>query len=71
MTNAGGNNFNEYELLQQYCPEVVREKIVEDQDVITSGAVTSSIDLGLYLCEKWSGTEAKDKIRDTIDYPPV
>ncbi len=61
-------NFNEYESLQQYCGEVVRERIVEDGDVITSGAVSSSIDLGLYLCEKWAGKEAREKIRKMIDY---
>ena len=63
-------NFNEYESLQQYCGEVVKERIVEDQNIITSGAVSSSIDLGLYLCEKWAGKEAKEKIREMIDYHP-
>ncbi len=62
-------NHNEYESLKQYCSEVLKDRIVEDQDVITSGAVTSSIDLGLYLCEKWAGKEAKEKIREAIDYP--
>ena len=61
-------NFNEYETLKQYCGEVVEKKIVEDQDVITAGAVSSSIDLGLYLCEKWAGNEAKEKIKKTIDF---
>ena len=62
-------NFNEYESLKQYCAEVVEDRIVEDQDIITSGAVSSSIDMGLYLCEKWGGVEAKEKIKLMIDYP--
>jgi cyclohexyl-isocyanide hydratase len=62
-------NYLEYDTLRQYCSEVVEERIVEDGDVITSGAVTSSIDLGLYLCEKWASKEAKEKIREVIDYP--
>ncbi len=62
-------NYLEYETLKQYCGEVVEERIVEDDDVITSGAVTASIDLGLYLCEKWVSKEAKEKVREAIDYP--
>jgi len=30
--------------------------------------VTSSIDLGLYLCEKFAGYEDKEKIRKQMDY---
>jgi cyclohexyl-isocyanide hydratase len=41
---------------------------VEDGNVITSGAVSASIDLGLYLCEKWSGEKAKKEIRKKMDY---
>ena len=43
-------NFNEYENLKNYCKHVVDNRIVDDRNTITSGAVTSSIDLGLYLC---------------------
>jgi transcriptional regulator GlxA family with amidase domain len=61
-------NFQEYENLKKYCNEVVDDRIVEDGNVITSGAVSSSIDLGLYLCEKWSGLLAKNEIRKKMDY---
>ncbi|MES2797688.1 MAG: DJ-1/PfpI family protein [Bacteroidota bacterium] len=61
-------HFDEYPLLNQYCKEVVKDKIVEDSDVITAGAVSSSIDLGLYLCEKWVNTEAKFAIAKRMDY---
>jgi transcriptional regulator GlxA family with amidase domain len=56
-------NFLEYETLEPYCQEVVKDKIVEDNDVITAGAVAASIDLGLYLCRKWAGEEAENHIR--------
>jgi transcriptional regulator GlxA family with amidase domain len=62
-------NFKEYETLKQYCPAVQKARIVDDQDVITGGAVASSLDLGLYVCEKLVGTEAKEAIRATMDYP--
>jgi len=61
-------NFNSYESLEPFCLQVVKERIVEDKNIITSGAVSSSIDLGLYLCEKWVGKEAKEKIKQMIDY---
>lgn len=61
-------NFLEYETLKPYCREVVRERIVEDETTITAGAVSSSIDLGLCLVERWAGTEAKEEIRRRMDY---
>lgn len=61
-------NFLEYDSLKHYCGEVLKERIVEDGNIITSGAVSSSIDLGLYLCEKWSGPEAREEVRKMIDY---
>ena len=61
-------NFQEYETLKPYCEKVSFERIVDDNNTITAGAVTASIDLGLYLCEKWAGKEAAEVIRKKIDY---
>ncbi len=61
-------HFLELNALRPYCNNVVQERVVEDGTVITSGGVSASIDLGLYLCEKWAGKEAAIKIRDRIDY---
>jgi cyclohexyl-isocyanide hydratase len=61
-------HFDNYEILKQYCKEVVKERVVEDGNVITAGAVSSSIDLGLYLCHKWAGAEAAAAIRRRMDY---
>ncbi|MEO6000405.1 MAG: DJ-1/PfpI family protein [Chitinophagaceae bacterium] len=61
-------NFLEYEALQPYCTEVLKDRVVDDDNVITAGAVTSSIDLGLYLCKKWAGREAMEFIRKRMDY---
>lgn len=61
-------NFQEYETLKKYCREVVPDRIVEDGNIITAGAVSSSIDLGLYLCEKWAGAKATEEIRKRMDY---
>lgn len=61
-------HFQEYETLKKYCREVVVERIVEDGDVITAGAVSASIDLGLYICQKWAGKEAAKEIRSRMAY---
>lgn len=61
-------NFNDYDNLRPYCKEVLTDRIVEDDHIITAGAVTASIDLGLYLCKKWAGNEAAQAIRRKMDY---
>ena len=61
-------NFQNYDELKPYCKQVLQDRIVEDGDVITAGAVSASIDLGLYLCEKWAGKAAATDIRKKMDY---
>lgn len=61
-------NYNEYETLRPYCKEVLQDRIVEDGLVITAGAVSASIDLGLYLCNKWAGAGPANEIRKKMDY---
>lgn len=61
-------NNQEYEALKPYCNEVLTGRIVEDNNVITAGAVSASIDLGLFLCNKWAGPGAMKEIRNRMDY---
>lgn len=61
-------NFLEYETLRPYCAEVLTDRLVIDGNIITAGAVSSSLDLGLYLCEKWSGPAARAEIQKRMDY---
>ena len=61
-------HFKEYKTLKPYCKTVSKKRIVEDDKVITAGAVSSSIDLGLYLCQKWAGKKAEKEIRKAMDY---
>ena len=58
-----------FEELRKYCDTVLDRRIVDEGDVITARGVTSSIDLGLYLCEKFAGSEVKEEIRQRMDYP--
>jgi cyclohexyl-isocyanide hydratase len=57
-----------YNELRPFCSEVLEKRIVDEGDVITARGVTSSIDLGLYLCEKLAGKEAKQKIQRQMDW---
>lgn len=61
-------HFDEYENLKTYCKEVIKDRIVEDGKVITAGAVSTSLDLGLYICEKLVEKEAAEAIRKRMDY---
>lgn len=54
--------------LTKYAKEVSDSRIVEDGNIITARGVSSSIDLGLYLCEKIVGIEVREKIQKQMDY---
>jgi transcriptional regulator GlxA family with amidase domain len=58
-----------YELLEPYCAEVVRARIVQDGYVITGGGVATSIDLGLYVLELLTDAETVEQIAQSMDYP--
>lgn len=60
---------NAFKDLEKFCSSVVDRRIVDEGDVITARGVTSAIDLGLYICEKLAGREAKERIRQQMDYP--
>ena len=55
-------------LLEKYCQEVVKERIVDEGSVITAGGVTAAVELGLYLCEKIAGKKVKNKIAKQMEY---
>ncbi|GAB5554270.1 MAG: DJ-1/PfpI family protein [Saprospiraceae bacterium] len=63
-------NYKEYGALKKYCKEVCSERIVQDGQVITGGAVASSLDLGLYLCEMLVGKDKTLEIQKSMDYHP-
>jgi transcriptional regulator GlxA family with amidase domain len=53
--------------LEKFC-EVSEERVVDEGDIITAGGVTAAIDLGLHLCGRLAGLEAREKIRRQMDY---
>ena len=46
----------------------VHEKVVDDDGLITAGGVTSSLDLGLYLVEKWTSKECRIQVQTFLEY---
>ena len=56
------------ENLKKFTSNATNKRIVEDGNIITARGVTSSIDLGLFLCEKIAGKEIRIKIQKQMDY---
>ncbi len=55
--------------LRPLCREVVADRrIVDEGRVVTAGGVASSLDLGLYLVERWWGAAAREKIAAQMEY---
>jgi transcriptional regulator GlxA family with amidase domain len=48
--------------------EVVAARVVDDGDVITSGGVTSGLDLALWLVERFAGVEIAIKVERRLEY---
>ncbi len=58
-----------FELLRPLCREVVTDaRVVDEGRVVTAGGVASSLDLGLYLVEKFWGAAAREKIAAQMEY---
>ena len=48
--------------------EIVPARIVDDGDIVTAGGVTSGIDLGLYLVERFAGESIAEKVAIGLEY---
>ena len=47
---------------------LVKERVVDDGDLVTAGGVTSGIDLALWLVERFSSAELADQLADGLEY---
>lgn len=56
------------EYLRTEGANVVDGRVVDDGDLITSGGVTSGIDLGLWLTERFFGPEAALLAETVLEY---
>lgn len=48
---------------------LVKDRVVDDGDLVTSGGVTSGIDLALWLVEREFGASVADAISGAMEYP--
>ena len=54
--------------LQALGATLVRDRVVDDGDLVTSGGVTSGIDLALWLLEREVSRELADAVADGMEY---
>ena len=57
--------------LSGYCREVVKDRVVDEGDIVTAGGVASSIDLGLHLVNRFAGEDACGRIAEQMAYSKV
>ncbi len=60
---------NAYKELEPYCGSVVRERVVDEGEVVTAGGVASALDLGLHIVQRLAGEEARARVAAQMDYP--
>jgi transcriptional regulator GlxA family with amidase domain len=57
--------------LRGFGADVVRERVVDDGDIVTAGGVTSGLDLALHLAERLCGAEYADAAATMMEHTRV
>lgn len=65
MTHAGA-----VDDLRESGAEVVDARVVDDGDVLTSGGVTSGLDLAFHIVRREFGDEIADSVAERMEYEP-
>ena len=58
-----------YQELEPYCATVVKERVVDEDCIITARVFSSSLDMGLHVVERLAGAEARARVAAQMDYP--
>ncbi|WP_229705821.1 DJ-1/PfpI family protein [Micromonospora sonchi] len=61
-------NRNAYEELRAYAVNVIEERVVDDGDRVTAGALSAGLDLGLWLTEREFGAQRAAEVATAIDF---
>jgi transcriptional regulator GlxA family with amidase domain len=48
---------------------VVEERVVDQGCVITARGVSSALDMGLHIVERFAGADARARVAAQMDYP--
>lgn len=64
-------HFDNYHLLSAYTPQVIRADVVQDQDMVTGGAVAASLVTGIHTCKILAGEEAARSIARSMGIPDL
>jgi cyclohexyl-isocyanide hydratase len=59
---------NAFQELGRFYGEVLDQRVVDEGDVVTVRGVSSTLDLGLHLVERFVGKEGRELIRKQMDY---
>lgn len=62
-------NRNCYDEFRPLVGELVDARVVDDGDLITAGALTSGLDLGLHLVQRFLGQQAAEQASRALEYP--
>jgi transcriptional regulator GlxA family with amidase domain len=57
-----------YEVLQEMGANLIKARVVDDGDIITAGGITASLDLGLWLVQKFGGIEKALEVSFQLDF---
>ncbi len=48
--------------------DFVEAKVVDEGDIVTAGGITSGIDLGIWLTERFAGAEIAQRLKQHLEY---
>ncbi|MGE5697928.1 MAG: DJ-1/PfpI family protein [Candidatus Sericytochromatia bacterium] len=68
-TRRAATHHSAWEDLQATGATLVKERVVDDGNLVTSGGVTSGIDLALWLVERSFGHELAERVAIRMEYP--
>jgi transcriptional regulator GlxA family with amidase domain len=67
-TRRAGTHHSAWEDLAATGAIVVKDRVVDDGDLLTAGGVTSGIDLALWIVERFGSASLADGVADQMEY---